>query len=208
MNDDIHRHLDGELPAEALADEDRRAADDWDRMLASFGREAPAGSAPPWLEEKVMAEIRSLPERSPLRRFVAWLVNPAPVRVSPLSAGIVVAAVALVLLLPRTGATPAGTDGAAGEGVVEVVYVQFLLEAPNASSVAVAGDFNGWDPSFVLDDADGDGIWSGRIPMSPGVHAYMFLVDETEWLTDPNASRYQDDGFGNRNAVLAVGASG
>jgi 1,4-alpha-glucan branching enzyme len=77
-----------------------------------------------------------------------------------------------------------------------------------ATSVAVAGDFNGWEPSFVLADPDGDGVWSGRVPVSPGVHAYMFVVDETEWRTDPNAAGYQDDGFGNRNAVLAVGTSG
>jgi hypothetical protein len=35
----------------------------------------------------------------------------------------------------------------------------------------------------------------------------MYLIDEMIWQTDPNAERYQDDGFGNRNAVLAVGAS-
>jgi hypothetical protein len=35
----------------------------------------------------------------------------------------------------------------------------------------------------------------------------MFLIDGTEWKTDPLADRYQDDGFGNRNAVLAVAAS-
>ena len=28
--------------------------------------------------------------------------------------------------------------------------------------------------------------------------------DGSEWQTDPRADRYQDDGFGNRNAVLAV----
>jgi 1,4-alpha-glucan branching enzyme len=89
-----------------------------------------------------------------------------------------------------------------------VVYVQFILEAPAATSVAVAGDFSGWEPAFALEDPDGDGVWSARVPVRPGVHAYMFLIDETSWETDPNAGRYQDDGFGNRNAVLAVGASG
>jgi 1,4-alpha-glucan branching enzyme len=88
------------------------------------------------------------------------------------------------------------------------VYVQFMLDAPSATSVAVAGDFTDWEPAFTLDDPDGDGIWAGRIPVRPGVHAYMFVVDETQWMTDPNAGRYQDDGFGNRNAVLAVGTSG
>jgi hypothetical protein len=34
----------------------------------------------------------------------------------------------------------------------------------------------------------------------------MFLIDGTEWLTDPRADRYRDDGFGNQNAILAVSA--
>lgn len=208
MIDEINRHLDGEITADDLADEDRRAAADWDRMLTSFRQAAPSGSTPPWLEQKVMAEIHALPEKGAVGRFVDWVVSPAPVRVSPLVAGVVAAGFALAILLPGRGTTPIDPPPPGGGGAVEVVYVQFLLEAPAASSVAVAGDFNDWEPSFVLDDPDGDGVWSGRVPVRPGVHAYMFVIDETEWLTDPNAARYQDDGFGNRNAVLAVGASG
>ena len=32
--------------------------------------------------------------------------------------------------------------------------VQFMLTAPAASRVALAGDFNGWDPREIADDAD------------------------------------------------------
>jgi hypothetical protein len=205
MRDDIHRHLDGELPADALTGEDREVVDEWDRMVASFRRSAPRTGAPARLEQNVMAEIHGLPEAGPGRRLLAWLVSPAPIRVPPLAAALVAAGVVLALVLPRGGANP-GTVTSGGP--VEVVYVQFVLDAPSASSVAVAGDFTDWEPAFTLDDPDGDGIWSGRIPVRPGVHAYMFLVDQTEWLTDPNAGRYLDDGFGNRNAVLAVGTSG
>jgi len=208
MNDRIHRHLDGEIPAGTLEDDENEVVDEWDRMIASFRQAAPRGSAPPWLEQRVMGEIDSLPERGALRRLIGWLVNPAPVRISPLVAGLVTAAVVLALVLPGRGADPRDAGATAGAGALEVVYVQFLLEAPTARSVAVAGDFTDWQPSFTLEDLDGDGVWSGRIPVNPGVHGYMFLVDDTEWTTDPNAGRYQDDGFGNRNAVLAVGASG
>jgi hypothetical protein len=208
MKNEIHRHLDGELRAEALAREDREVVDEWDRMVASFRQAAPDGSVPPWLEQRVMAEIASLPERTPLQRLFAWMVSPAPIRVSPLAAALVAACLVLALLLPGPGVVPPDESAPEGGGAVEIVYVQFLLEAPTASSVAVAGDFTDWQPSFTLEDPDGDGIWSGRIPVRPGVHGYMFLVDETEWRTDPNAGRYQDDGFGNRNAILAVGTSG
>lgn len=207
MKNDIHRHLDGEIPVDALAEEDREIVDEWDRMVASFRQAAPSGGAPAWLEQRVMAEIAAVPERGGFRRALAWLVSPAPMRISPLAAGLVVAGFVLALVL-GPAATPPDVGPVAGGTGVEVVYVQFLLEAPAATSVAVAGDFTDWQPSFMLDDPDGDGVWAGRVPVRPGVHAYMFLVNETEWTTDPNAGRYQDDGFGNRNAVLAVGTSG
>jgi len=87
-----------------------------------------------------------------------------------------------------------------------VVYVQFELKAPGARSVAVGGDFDDWSGASPLEDPDGDGIWTGRVAVRPGVYTYMFLVDGSDWVTDPEANRYTDDGFGNRNAVLAVAA--
>jgi 1,4-alpha-glucan branching enzyme len=108
----------------------------------------------------------------------------------------------------RPGGPGEGVDGRPGEetAAAVVVYAQFALEAPGAASVAVAGDFDEWEGEHRLTDLDGDGIWTGRVPVSPGVHAYMFLVDDATWMTDPRAERYAEDGFGNRNAVLAVAA--
>ena len=187
--------------------------DEWERMIAAFRTTAPRGGAPPWLEQRVMTEIESLPERTWWQGALGWLVRPAPVSVSPLAAGLALAGLAALLLLPGRSLEPTGGSGGGGvestaaAGTEPVIYVQFVLEAPTATSVAVAGDFSDWQPSFTLSDADGDGVWTGRVPVRPGVHGYMFLVDDTRWQTDPNAERYQDDGFGNRNAVLAVGTS-
>ena len=181
--------------------------DPWERMIAAFRTAAPRGTTPPWLEQRIMAEIEAIPERGPWARALDWLVRPASVRVSPLASGLVAAALAALLVLPGMGNGPEdGAPVAGGNGGEAVIYVQFVLEAPGAASVAVAGDFSAWEPSFALDDADGDGIWTGRVPVEPGVHTYMFLIDGTQWRTDPRAERYRDDGFGNRNAVLAVAA--
>lgn len=181
----------------------------WERMIAAFRQAAPSGDAPAWLEQKVMSEIDHLPEPGALSRFVGWLTSPRPIRISPLTAAIAVAGLAAVLLLPgrSTSPDPMDTSPVAGSESETVVYVQFMLDAPGATSVAVAGDFSEWQPSFTLEDPDQDGVWTGRVPVSPGVHAYMFVIDGTEWQTDPRAQRYQDDGFGNQNAVLAVGTS-
>ncbi len=207
MKDELHRHLDGDVPFESLEGEVREKADEWARMLATFRASAPRDAAPPWLEQKVMSEIEALSEPGVLGRLFAWLIEPAAIRVPPLAAGLVAAALALVILLPGRAPDPIAVAGPQGSpGVESITYVQFVLDAPNARTVAVAGDFSDWEPSFRLEDIDGDGIWTGRVPVRPGVHGYMFLIDGTEWQTDPYADRYQDDGFGNRNAILAVAA--
>jgi hypothetical protein len=207
MREELHRHLDGELPADDLEVEDREAADEWDRMVAAFRTASPRGQAPPWLEQKVMANIERLPRSGLPTRLWGWLTDSASIRVSPLTAGLATAAFALVIMLPRQGVGPLAVDTPDEDVATEsVIYVQFILDAPAATTVAVAGDFSEWEPSFSLEDVDGDGVWTGRVPIRPGVHGYMFLIDGTEWQTDPRADRYQDDGFGNQNAILAVAA--
>jgi hypothetical protein len=207
MNDDIHARLDGNGPGDLTSAGAQEEVEAWERLLDAFRDELPAVPPPPWLETRVMAEIESMPEPGFLSRVVGWMLAPRPIRVSPLlvgataTGGVLAAALVTVLLLGR-GPAPAG----GGPGVDPVVYVEFALDAPEARSVAVAGDFDGWEGSYILNDVDGDGIWTGRVPLEPGVHAYMFLIDGTEWMTDPRAQRYSDDGFGNRNAVLAVAA--
>ncbi len=200
MKDRLHSHLDGENLPDDFGDDTRVEAEAWGRLLESFRTELPPSPAPPWLETRVMAEIEALPEPGFLRRTLSWLTAPQPVRVSPILAGLTVAAVALAFLLPRTPPAGSSVEGS------PLVYVQFLLNAPGAQSVAVSGDFDAWAGSHELDDMDGDGIWTGRVPLQPGVHAYMFLVDGADWMTDPEAQRYAEDGFGNRNAILAVAA--
>ena len=219
MSDDLNRHLDGELPLEGLTDEARRQAQAWERLLGAFRAESPPGSAPPWLETRIMAEIEALPEPGLLKRGLDWLLGSRPIRVSPLTVGLVTAGLAVALFASRPGAVvsgpgggdpgggfPAQAAGAGSVGVEPVVYVQFVLNAPGATSVVVAGDFDGWEGANALEDADGDGVWTGRVPVRPGVHAYMFLVNGSDWRTDPLAGRYAEDGFGNRNAILAVAA--
>ncbi|HAJ32083.1 MAG TPA: hypothetical protein DCK79_01730 [Candidatus Atribacteria bacterium] len=85
--------------------------------------------------------------------------------------------------------------------------VQFSLKISNnkAHTVAIAGDFNGWNPQAnILEDPDGDGIWTGTLKLEPGRYEYMFVLDGEKWFPDPNALRYVKDGFGNRNAILEI----
>jgi hypothetical protein len=85
--------------------------------------------------------------------------------------------------------------------------VQFSLRISDgkAHTVAIAGDFNGWNPQVnILEDSDGDGIWTGTLKLEPGRYEYMFVLDGEKWFPDPNALRYVKDGFGNKNAILEI----
>jgi hypothetical protein len=85
--------------------------------------------------------------------------------------------------------------------------VQFSLKLSNnkTHTVAIAGDFNSWNPGDnLLEDPDGDGIWTGTLKLKPGRYEYMFVIDGKNWVPDPNALRYVKDGFGNKNAILEI----
>jgi hypothetical protein len=205
-DEDLRRYLDGELALDQLSEEARAEvaseAASWDRLLDAHRTMYPAAAAPSWIEDRVMAEIEALPEPGFLARAWGWLVRPRPVRLSPAVLGLAVASVAALLLLTRS--RDAVPTGGAGGRAAAVVYIQFDLTDPQARSVSVGGDFDEWRGSYALEDPDGDGTWTGRVPVRPGLHTYMFLVDGSKWVTDPRADHYTDDGFGNRNAVVAV----
>lgn len=205
MDPRLQAWLDGELRGDELPDSLRAEADAWGRLLEDVDG-LPAACAQPGATARVMAAIRADSQAAPVRPsrpgWLEWLVSPRPIRMSPLAAAAALALVAWSLVRVIGGAGAADPAG----GQPDQVYVQFVISAPGASSVALAGDFSEWDPSIELTDADLDGVWSARVALDPGVHEYMFVIDGSEWRPDPNALSYTDDGFGQRNSVLAVSA--
>jgi len=82
--------------------------------------------------------------------------------------------------------------------------VKFLIVAPQATTVSLVGDFNGWDAAATPMSTRGpDGLWTVFIPLQPGYHTYSFVVDG-HFVTDPAAPIAPDDGFGHRNSVVFV----
>lgn len=82
--------------------------------------------------------------------------------------------------------------------------VRFTLYAPGATSVAIAGSFNRWDPlRSALSGPDRSGQWSITLHLPPGRHEYLFVINGETWLPDPNAPAI-DDGFGGRNSIVSV----
>lgn len=173
-------------------------------------------SAPvPDISERVMARLTEMDVTpSPRERIAAfgkrtfaWIARPQQVtiRIRPAFA---VGALALIAYLSI--ATPFATSpdpglapsGAAVAAAAPEVYVQFRLDAPDASHVALAGSFTGWQPEYELRQTTA-GTWSILLPLGPGIHDYTFIVDGDEWVADPHALHVAD-GFGGVNSRIAL----
>jgi 1,4-alpha-glucan branching enzyme len=82
--------------------------------------------------------------------------------------------------------------------------VSFRLEAPEATAVAIAGDFNSWDPSAHLLSRSGEGLWQVTVRLSPGIYQYKFLVDGAEWREDASNPNRVPNAYGTFNSVCEV----
>jgi len=93
--------------------------------------------------------------------------------------------------LPRPAGIPAPRPG----------FTRLALAAPNASTVAVAGDWNGWTPVPLRRSRNG--VWYADLAIPPGGYRYGFRVDGKEWQV-PKEVAAVDDGFGGKSAWLTV----
>jgi len=161
-------------------------------------------------DARVMDEVLRTP--SGLRARIASLVQPRTFRVSPLvalAAGLLFAvsvAGSLLYVLPASPRAVAHTPARTAPGSP---IVQFGFVAPHASSVALVGDFNDWDPKATpLRAASTGGVWSVEVPIQPGRHLYAFVVDGTVWRPDPAAPKATGEDFGEPNSALTVADPG
>jgi len=202
MNDRIHDVLDGELPRGRLtpaeAAELAVAEADFAAVLAALPTEPL-----PDLSAGVLSRLEG-PARTPApggaRALVAWLWRPRPVAIGWRPAyGLAAAALVVLFVGLGRGGLPAPqlTPHPAHQ-----VLTQFVLDAPDARQVSLAGDFTAWQPAHTL-TRSGSGVWTVVVPLDPGVHSYAFVVDGERWVPDPNAPAV-DDGFGGLNSRLAV----
>lgn len=215
MIDPIHSHLDGDTPDEALSPDERARADALRRTLDTAAAHLRALPAPD-LSARVMAALpRRAPARVPAwRAALGWLWNPRPVRLTfrpaYALAGGFAAVAAAAIALPQLDREPAKTvvvQAPAPQTAAPVVYVQFRLESGDARQVSLAGTFTGWQPTLQLNETE-PGVWTALVPLKPGVHDYVFVVDGTRWMPDPNAPQQVDDSFGGTNSRISLPALG
>jgi 1,4-alpha-glucan branching enzyme len=70
-----------------------------------------------------------------------------------------------------------------------------------AEKVALAGDFNEWEPVTMRKQKNGS--FAATLPIEPGTYQYKFKVNE-EWQADPDNQACVENEFGSINSVLAA----
>ena len=193
-----------------------------DRLLARVAAELRRPRAPrPGFDERVMAAVRAPHPPVPARAW-AWLREPRALALSPLGGGgLALAAVVAGLaiggvtmwraLRSAPGPALAGSAAAgagAGGGTPARAIVTFVLVAPGARSVALAGDFDGWDRTRLMMRRGAPGLWTLDVLLAPGRYQYAFVVDGDRFVADPAAPPAVGDDFGQPTSVVTVGAPG
>ena len=137
-----------------------------------------------------------------------WYRRRRTVVLSPLGGLALAAGFGALMVLSGVGIgrSTSPTPVAAVAPATDTVHlVRFVIAAPGAQSVALAGDFNGWSRNAtLLEDIDGSGRWVVTLPLSAGRHEYAFVVDGKQWLADPFGFATRDE-FGQESSVLLVG---
>jgi hypothetical protein len=199
-------------------------------QLLSAGRDLDRPAAPADFTRRVMDEIGELEPavtqasflQNVARRFEAIRATPGSWRLSWAGAAVVAAALILAFLggirvgqgggpitVPGGAQLPAGLasggDASAAGPMLHVVRLVYVPRDQGIERVTVAGTFNDWKPEATALRRV-DGLWSTTLVLPPGSYEYMFVENGEHWKTDPLATITRDDGFGNVNAVLDLGA--
>jgi hypothetical protein len=202
----VHEYLDGDraqVNEEARADADRFA----NAMKAyANGIEVPGAE----VDRAVMGRLQQRNEWEARREGVwQWMLAPQVIRVRPAvaAAALVILAVSATWLATRF-ASPAA-DESTVVATAPTVFVRFELSAPEAQTVGLVGSFNEWSGEATpLIRSPDTGVWSATVPLIPGKHEYLFVIDGEQWVPDPQAHAQVDDGFGQTNSVITVGPRG
>ena len=79
----------------------------------------------------------------------------------------------------------------------------FTLEAPEAKSVMLLGDFTDWESEPVAMKRQKNGTWKATVSLQPGTYQYRFKVDG-EWRDDPDCPIRRANSYGGQNCVREV----
>lgn len=177
-------------------------------------------------EERVMMAVHSQTQDSHIDTDIirrnnkagGWWRNSYTIHISPVAGFAIAAGFAFIVLLGNLAiqshfsreiniesALPVTTVNATTPDTVHIL--RFVLMAPDAQSVSIVGDFNGWDKTATpLTTAARPGVWTTSIVLPPGRHEYAFIVrdgSQERWVLDPTSGTVHDD-FDTESSVVVV----
>lgn len=79
----------------------------------------------------------------------------------------------------------------------------FQITLPEAHSVVLMGDFNGWDHSANPMKKSRAGVWKTQLQLKTGEYQFRYLVNEYEWVNDDEAPVVAN-AFGTYNSLVKV----
>ncbi len=82
--------------------------------------------------------------------------------------------------------------------------VKFSFKAENAETIEILGLNSNWADSIVMSKKK-DGSFSADVNLTKdSIHQFKYLVNETEWLNEPEADSQKPNEFGGTNSVISL----
>jgi chromosome partitioning protein len=158
----------------------------------------------PVVETRPVVEHKSVPvpQKEPERVTVADVFVTQAQASSPASAG-----ASLETLAESVAQSTSQIDAKLSEyyGVSQMQdAVVFVTLYPRAETVAIAGDFNNWQPATTPMERVGEtGVWQTKMKLPHGTYRYRLVVDG-QWQQDPYNERSELNPYGEYNSILEV----
>jgi len=100
--------------------------------------------------------------------------------------------IALIVTFARPAPTQSTRPGMGSTPYADTLGtgVTFRVWAPDATTVAVPGSFNGWNTTANNLVKEGtSGLWSGDIPVARPNHEYKYVINGSIWKMDPRSRK-------------------
>lgn len=82
--------------------------------------------------------------------------------------------------------------------------VKFSFKVENAETIEILGLNSDWENSVIMSKKK-DGSFSADVNLpKASIHEFKYLVNETEWLNEPQADSQQPNIYGGNNSVILL----
>ena len=82
--------------------------------------------------------------------------------------------------------------------------VKFSFKVENAETIEILGLNSDWQNSIIMSKKK-DGSFSADVNLpKDSKHEFKYLVNETEWVNEPEADRQQPNIYGGSNSVIIL----